>query len=52
MKFNDILEAVDVLSLEEQLELQDIMEKRLIEKKRKALAKEIKDSNTELKVVE
>lgn len=48
MNFNDILEAVDVLSLEDQIELREILDKRLIEKRREELAGEIDDANKEL----
>ena len=48
MKFNDILEAVDVLPLEDQIELREILDKRLIEKSRKVLAGEIDEANKEL----
>ncbi|MCI0449463.1 MAG: hypothetical protein L0Y79_06720 [Chlorobi bacterium] len=43
-KFNDALELIDSLSIEEQEELLEIERKRLIEKKRKKLIKDIAEA--------
>ncbi len=48
MKFNDILEAVDVLPLEDKIELQQILDKRLLEQQRNDIANEISHANNEL----
>ncbi len=43
-KFNDVLELIDSLSLDEQELLLEIEKKRLIEKKRKLLLEDIKEA--------
>ena len=48
MSFAEILEAVDVLPLEERIEMYKLIQKKLVEDKRSYLASEIADSNNEL----
>jgi len=43
-KFNDVLEMIDSLTIEEQELLLDIEKKRLIEKKRKKLLEDIQEA--------
>ncbi len=45
--FGEVLEAADQLSLEEQEELVDILQHRVIEHRRKELAEDIQDAKTE-----
>ncbi len=47
--FNDVLESVDKLSLEEQETLMDVLHRRLIEQRRSELAKEIQDAQHEFR---
>lgn len=47
-KFNDALEIVDSLSIEEQEELLEIEKKRLIERKRKKLAEDIEEAEKDI----
>ncbi|MEO8209250.1 MAG: hypothetical protein ABI840_01715 [bacterium] len=47
-KFNEALELVDSLSLEEQEQLIEIEKKRIIEKKRKVLSQNIKEAQTDI----
>ncbi len=46
-KINDILEKIDSLSIEEQETVIDIGKKRLIERKRKSLVKNVKEAEKE-----
>lgn len=45
--FGEVLEAADKLSLEEQETLVNIMHRRMIDRRRAELAKDIKDANQE-----
>ncbi|MBW2062911.1 MAG: hypothetical protein JRI95_15320 [Deltaproteobacteria bacterium] len=47
MHFGDVLEAIDKLSLDEQETLVDVLHKRLIERRREKLAKDIEDAQEE-----
>jgi len=47
-KFNDILEMIESLSLEEQEQILEIEKKRLIEKKRKLLIEDIKEAKKDI----
>ena len=47
MTFNDVLESVDKLSLDEQETLTEVLRRRLIEHRREELAREIKDAGGE-----
>jgi len=47
MPFGDVLEAVEKLSLEEQQALIDVMHRRLIERRREALARDMEDAGRE-----
>lgn len=47
--FNDVLESVDKLSLDEQETLTEVLRKRLIERRREELAKEIQNAQREFK---
>lgn len=47
-KFNEVLELIDSLSLEEQELLLEIETKKLIEKKRKILSEDIKEAQKEV----
>ena len=47
LPFGEILEAVDKLSLEEQETLIEIIHRRIIERRREELAKEIQDAQRE-----
>ena len=49
MTFNDVLESVDKMSLEEQETLTEVMHRRIIERKRAALVREIKEAQKEFK---
>ena len=44
MSFSDLLEVVDTLSIEEQEDFAELVQKRLIVKKREVLLSEIKES--------
>lgn len=48
-KFNDALEMVDSLSIEEHEELLEIEKKRLIERKRKKLLEDIAEAREDIK---
>ena len=45
--FNDVLESVDKLSLDEQETLMEVLHRRLIESRRADIAKEIQDAQNE-----
>lgn len=47
MSFGDVLEAADQLSLDEQETLIDILHRRLIERRRADLAKDIREARKE-----
>jgi hypothetical protein len=47
--FGEVLETVDRLSLEEQEELIEIVRRRVIERRRAELAKEIRDAQEEFR---
>ena len=47
--FNDVLESVDKLSLDEQETLTEVIRRRLIERRRAELAKEIQNAQREFK---
>ncbi|KJR40834.1 hypothetical protein MCHI_003263 [Candidatus Magnetoovum chiemensis] len=47
LSFNDILEAAERLSLDEQEVLLEIIYKRMFDKKRSAIAKDIEDAKEE-----
>jgi hypothetical protein len=47
MPFGEVLEAIEKLSLEEQEPLLDIVQRRVIERRRKRLAAEIQDARIE-----
>ncbi len=47
MAFNDVLESVDKLSLDEQETLTEVLHRRLIERKRAELVKEIQNAEHE-----
>lgn len=47
MTFGELLEAADKLSLEEQETLVDILHRRMIERRRTELAKDIQDAQQE-----
>lgn len=47
-KFNDALELIESLSLEEQEQVLEIEKKRLIEKKRKLLIEDIKEAKKDI----
>jgi len=47
-KFNDALEMLDSLSIEEQEEILEIEKKRIIEKKRKLLFKDIEEAENDI----
>ena len=47
--FNDLLESVDKLSLDEQETLTEVLQRRLIERRRLELAREIKSAQREFK---
>jgi hypothetical protein len=47
-KFNEALELIDSLSLEEQEELIEIEKKRITEKKRKILSKDIREAKKDI----
>jgi hypothetical protein len=44
MSFNDILEAADELSLDEQATLLEVLQHRVIERRREALAQDIQQA--------
>jgi len=46
-KINEFLEAVSELSVDDQLMISEIIHKRVIEEKRKELAKSVKESKEE-----
>lgn len=48
-KFNEVLELIDSLSLDEQEELIEIEKKRIIEKKRKILTNDIMEAKEDIK---
>ena len=48
-KFNEVLELIDSLPLEEQEQLIEIEQKRIIEKKRIRLLKNIKEAQADIK---
>ena len=47
MTFNDVLESVDKMSLEEQETLTEVMHRRIVERKRAALVREIEAAQQE-----
>lgn len=47
-KFNEALELIDSLSLDEQEQLIEIEKKRIIEKKRKILSEDIKEAKKDI----
>ena len=47
LAFGEVLEAVDKLSLEEQETLIEVVRKRIIERRREELAKDIQDAQKE-----
>ena len=47
--FNDVLESVDKLSLDEQETLTEVIRRRLIERRRAELGNEIQDAQREFK---
>ena len=47
--FNDVLESFDKLSLDEQETLTEVIHRRLIERRRSELAKEIQNAQREFK---
>ncbi len=49
MTFGDVLETVDRLPLEEQEELIEILHRRVIERRREELAKEIQEAQREFR---
>ncbi len=49
MTFGDVLETVDSLPLEEQEELIEILRRRVIERRREELAKEIQEARKEFR---
>ena len=49
MTFGDVLETVDRLPLEEQEELIEILRRRVIERRREELAKEIQEAQREFR---
>ncbi len=48
-KFNEALELIDSLSLDEQEELIEIEKKRIMEKKRKILSNDIQEAKEDIK---
>jgi len=50
LAFGEVLEAVDKLSLEEQETLIEVVRKRIIERRREELAKDIQDAQKEFQV--
>ncbi len=48
MSFAEILDAVDILPIEDRIELTRILQQRLIEDRREILIQEIKEANQEL----
>ena len=49
MSFTEILDAVSELTMNDRIELSEIIQKKLIEEKRTILASEIYNANEELK---
>ena len=49
MSFAEILDAVDILPIEDRIELTRILQQRLIEDRRDILIHEIEEANQELK---
>ncbi|MBE2188373.1 MAG: hypothetical protein KGZ71_10365 [Desulfobulbaceae bacterium] len=49
MSFAEILDAVDILPIEDRIELTRILQQRLIEDRREILVQEIVEANQELK---
>jgi hypothetical protein len=49
MSFTEILEAVDYLPFEDQIEISQLINKRVNERKRENIALEIEDANLESK---
>jgi hypothetical protein len=49
MSFAEILDAVDILPIEDRIELTRILQQRLIEDRREILIQEIEEANQELK---
>jgi hypothetical protein len=49
VSFGEVLEAVDKLSLEEQESLIDILRRRMIERRRAELAKDIEEARQEFR---
>ncbi|MDP8228508.1 MAG: hypothetical protein P9M15_03550 [Candidatus Electryoneaceae bacterium] len=49
MTFNNLLEAIDNLSLDEQETLAEVLHRRLIDQKRTMLAKDIQDTRQEFR---
>lgn len=47
VRFDDVLDAADQLSLDEQETLIDILRRRMIERRRAVLAKEIEEADKE-----
>jgi hypothetical protein len=47
MSFNEILEAADQLSLDEQATLLEVLQHRIIERRREALARDIQQARRE-----
>ncbi|MFH0959295.1 MAG: hypothetical protein V1897_11385 [Pseudomonadota bacterium] len=47
--FNDLLESVDKLSLDEQETLTEVLHRRIIERRRSELAREIQEAQWEFK---
>lgn len=47
LSFGDVLEAVDRMSLEEQETLVDILNRRMVEERRAALARDIQEARQE-----
>ena len=50
MSFAEILDAVDVLPIDEKIEISRLIQLRLIEQKRELLSKEILEANEEFKM--
>jgi hypothetical protein len=49
MTFDEVLDAVETLTIDEQEELTGIVRRRIIEKRRKQILRDIEDARRELK---
>jgi hypothetical protein len=52
MSFNEILEAADHLSLDEQTTLLEVLQHRIVERRREALARDIQEARREFEAGE